>query len=109
MAQALALLPGISRSGVVITAGLMRGLSATQAARFGFLMAVPVTLGAGAREAFAVAGAGARVPELIAATLIAAVSGYWAISFLLRALLRHGLWPFSVYCFLIGGVALAWL
>ena len=109
MAQALALLPGISRSGVVITAGLMRGLSATQAARFGFLMAVPVTLGAGAREAFAVAGAGARIPELIAGTLIAAVSGYWAISLLLRALLRHGLWPFSVYCFLIGGVALAWL
>ena len=109
MAQALALLPGISRSGMVITAGLTRGLSATQAARFGFLMAVPVTLGAGTLEALSVAGAGVRVPELIAGTVVAAVSGYWAISLLLRALLRHGLWPFSVYCFLIGAVALIWL
>ena len=47
LAQALALLPGISRSGMVITAGIMRGLSGTQAARFGFLMAIPVTVGAG--------------------------------------------------------------
>ena len=109
MAQALALLPGISRSGMVIATGLMRGLSGTQAARFGFLMAVPVTLGAGAREALAVAGAGAQIPELIAGVVVAAVSGYWAISLLLRALLRHGLWPFSVYCFLIGAVALVWL
>lgn len=109
MAQALALLPGVSRSGVVITAGLMRGLSSTQAARFGFLMAVPVTLGAGAREALAVVGAGAHIPGLIVGTLVAAVSGYWAISLLLRALLRHGLWPFSVYCFLVGAVALIWL
>lgn len=109
MAQALALLPGISRSGAVIAAGLMRGLSGTQAARFGFLMAVPVTLGAGAREALAVAGAGAQIPELIAGVVVAAVSGYWAISLLLRALLRHGLWPFSAYCFLIGAVALVWL
>lgn len=109
MAQALALLPGISRSGVVIATGLMRGLSSTQAARFGFLMAVPVTLGAGAREALAVAGTGAQIPELIAGVVVAAVSGYWAISLLLRALLRHGLWPYSVYCFLIGAVALVWL
>ena len=109
VAQALALLPGISRSGIVITAGMMRGLSGTQAARFGFLMAVPVTLGAGIREALAVAGAGAHAPELIAGTLVAAVFGYWAISLLIRVLVRHGLWPFSVYCFLAGAVALIWL
>ena len=109
VAQALALLPGISRSGMVITAGMMRGLSGRQAARFGFLMAVPATLGAGGagtREALAGAGTGAPVPELIVGTLVAAASGYWAISLLMRALARHGLWPFSVYCFLAGAVAL---
>ena len=109
VAQALALLPGISRSAMVITAGAMRGLSGPQAARFGFLMAVPVTLGAGAREALTVADAGVHIPELLVGTLVAAVSGYWAISLLIRALVRHGLWPFSVYCFLVGAVALIWL
>ena len=109
VAQALALLPGISRSGMVITAGMMRGLSGTQAARFGFLMAVPVTLGAGAREAIAVAGTDGHLPALVAGTLVAAVSGYWAISLLVRALTRHGLWPFALYCFLAGAVALIWL
>ena len=107
--QAFALLPGISRSGMVITAGIMRGLSATQAARFGFLMAVPVTLGAGAREAVAVAGSGDLGPELVAGTLVAALSGYWAISLLIKGLVRRGLWPFSVYCVAAGVVALIWL
>ena len=109
VAQALALLPGVSRAGAVITAGMVRGLSGTQAARFGFLMAVPVTLGAGTREALSIAGTGVHVPELVVGTLVAAVSGYWAISLLIRALVRHGLWPFSFYCFLAGTAALFWL
>ena len=109
LAQALALLPGISRAGMVITAGMMRGLSATQAARFGFLMAVPVTLGAGAREALSLADAGPPGPDLVAGTLVAAISGYWAISLLIKGLARCGLWPFSIYCFAAGAVALIWL
>ena len=109
LTQALALLPGISRSGMVITAGIMRGLSRTQAARFGFLMAIPVTIGAGTREAITVAGTGSLSLELIAGTLVAAVSGYWAISLLIKGLVRRGLWPFAVYCLAAGAAALIWL
>ena len=108
LAQALALLPGISRSGMVITAGMMRGLSEDQAARFGFLMAVPVIAGAGAREALSAVEAGAFSPELIIGTAVAAVSGYWAISLLIKVLLRRGLWPFAFYCLAAGAAALIW-
>ena len=105
--QATALLPGISRSGMVITAGLLGGLSPTQAARFGFLMAVPVTLGAGVREAADLSVSGlASIPELVTATLVAAVSGYWAIALLARILARGGLWPFALYCAAVGSIAL---
>ena len=106
LAQALALLPGISRSGMVITAGIMRGLSDRQAARFGFLLAVPVTLGAGSREALNVAGTGDLSLGLIAGTVVAALSGYWAISLLIKSLDRWGLWPFAVYCLAAGAIAL---
>ena len=109
LAQALALLPGISRSGMVITAGIMRGLSGTQAARFGFLMAIPVTVGAGTREAIAVAGTGALSLELVTGTVVAAVSGYWALSLLIKGLVRRGLWPFAAYCLAAGTGALIWL
>ena len=109
LAQTLALLPGISRSGMVITAGIMRGLSPVQAARFGFLLAVPVTLGAGTREAISVAGTGLLGPELLVGTVVAAVCGYWAISVLVKLLVRHSLWPFAAYCAVAGVVALIWL
>ncbi|MCY4370479.1 MAG: undecaprenyl-diphosphate phosphatase [bacterium] len=104
--QALALLPGISRSGMVITAGMMRGLSATEAARFGFLMAVPVTLGAGVREAMALSVTAISAPQLVAGTAVAALSGYWAISLLTSILARKGLWPFALYCGVAGTIAL---
>lgn len=108
LAQALALLPGISRSGMVITAGMMRGLSEKQAARFGFLMAVPVIAGAGAREAWSAAETGAFGPELILGTAVATLSGYWAVSLLLKTLTRLGLWPFALYCLAAGTAALVW-
>ncbi len=104
--QALALLPGISRSGMVITAGMLRGLSPIEAARFGFLMAVPVTLGAGVRESMNLSMAGVSIPQLLVGTLVAALSGYWAISVLARILARTGPWPFAFYCGVVGAVAL---
>lgn len=106
ISQALALLPGISRSGMVIVAGLMRGLSRHEAARFGFLMAIPVTVGAGTREAISAAASSALSVELVVATLVAGVSGYWAISVLIRVMTRAGLWPFGLYCAAAGSVAL---
>ncbi len=104
--QALALLPGISRSGMVIAAGMLRGLSPTEAARFGFLLAVPVTLGAGVREAMSLSLVGVSIPQLLVGTLVAALSGYWAISVLIRILARKGLWPFAFYCGVAGIIAL---
>lgn len=104
--QAMALLPGISRSGMVITAGIMKGLSPAEAARFGFMMAIPVTLGAGAREAMDMTVTAASAPQLAAGIAVAALSGYWAISVLIRILTRMGLWPFALYCGAVGTIAL---
>jgi len=94
----------------VITTGMARGQSATQAARFGFLMAIPVTVGAGAREAFSFAGNGeGGGPEVLIGIVMAGLSGYLAISLLIKGLARTGLWPFSLYCLAAGTVALIWL
>jgi undecaprenyl-diphosphatase len=106
VAQATALLPGISRSGMTITASLARGLSAEQAARFSFLLAVPAIAGGGVIEAFQLAGEGGIPAELWVGVLVAAVSGYLAIAFLIRTLVRIGLRPFALYCFVVGTLAL---
>ncbi len=103
--QALALLPGVSRSGATIAAGMLRDLQRPAAARFSFLMAVPVMLGAGA---VAVKDWAALPPDpgfglaLAVGFVAAAVAGYAAIRALLGFLARHSLWPFVVYCALLG-------
>lgn len=109
IAQATALLPGISRSGMTITASLARGLSAEQAARFSFLLAVPAIAGGGLIEAVQLAGEGGIAAELWVGVLVAAVSGYLAIAFLIRTLVRIGLRPFALYCFVVGILALVLL
>jgi undecaprenyl-diphosphatase len=106
VAQATALLPGISRSGMTITASLGRGFSAEQAARFSFLLAVPAIAGGGIIEAIQLAGEGGITAELWVGVLVAAVSGYLAIAFLIRTLVRIGLRPFALYCFVVGILAL---
>jgi undecaprenyl-diphosphatase len=99
-AQALALFPGISRSGITISAGLFLGLEREAAARFAFLMGVPVIAGAGVwklRELVGV-GAGGFDPTVLAAGMLAAaVSGLLAISFLLAYLRTRDTTPFIVY------------
>jgi undecaprenyl-diphosphatase len=109
IAQATALLPGVSRSGMTITASLARGLSAEQAARFSFLLAVPAIAGGGVIEAVQLAGEGGITAELWVGVLVAAVSGYLAIAFLIRTLVRIGLRPFALYCFVVGVLALVLL
>ncbi|HKZ29230.1 MAG TPA: undecaprenyl-diphosphate phosphatase [Acidimicrobiia bacterium] len=106
VAQATALLPGISRSGMTITASLARGLTGEQAARFSFLLAVPAIAGGAIIEAAQLTGNGGIPPELWMGVLVAAVSGYLAIAFLIRTLVRIGLRPFAVYCFVVGILAL---
>jgi undecaprenyl-diphosphatase len=109
IAQATALLPGISRSGMTITASLARGFSAEQAARFSFLLAVPAIAGGGIIEAVQLAGEGGITADLLVGVLVAAVSGYLAIAFLIRTLVRIGLRPFALYCFVVGILALVLL
>jgi len=109
--QVLALFPGVSRSGSTIAGGLFRGLDRPAAARVSFLMSVPVMLGAGALTLADLL----RHPQVAQAAwlpltvgfLSAAVSGYLAIRWLLRYLMRHDLRVFVVYCVLIGALALA--
>jgi undecaprenyl-diphosphatase len=106
VAQAFAILPGISRSGMTITAGLGRGLTAEEAARFSFLLAIPAIVAGGLLEAIDLAGNGGLTSSVFVAMVVAAVSGYLAIAFLIRILVTRGLAPFAIYCFVIGTVAL---
>jgi undecaprenyl-diphosphatase len=106
VAQAIALIPGISRSGMTITAGLSRNLERTEAARFSFLLAVPAIAGAGLLQGLELIGTGGFGAEVWVGMVVAAVSGYLAIAVLLRALNRFGLRPFALYCFAVGIIAL---
>jgi undecaprenyl-diphosphatase len=103
--QALAILPGISRSAATITGGLVRGISRDASARFSFLLALPAIVGAAIVE----------LPELtevdtatvIAATAVSAATGFAAIAFLLRYLRTRTMRPFAAYCVLASAVVLA--
>lgn len=109
IAQAFALIPGISRSGTTISAGNGRRFEPTQAARFSFLLGIPAIAGAGLISLPEVIEEGAFGIELLVGFLAAAVSGYFAISLLLRALRRVGLIPFAIYCFIVGTLTVALL
>jgi undecaprenyl-diphosphatase len=113
-AQALALVPGVSRSGISISAGLFAGLDRESAARFAFLMATPVTAGAGLWEVRKIVSgeAGVDLPlvPLFAGMVAALVSGLLAIAVLLRYLRTHGLGVFVVYRLALAIlVVVAWL
>jgi undecaprenyl-diphosphatase len=103
--QVLALLPGVSRSGTTIAAGLWRGLDRPTAARFSFLVGLPAIAGAGLLSILDIAGANGSLPigHYVAAFLAAAIVGYLCIAFLLNWVKRHSLIPFAVYCVLLGG------
>ncbi|HZD68923.1 MAG TPA: undecaprenyl-diphosphate phosphatase, partial [Actinomycetes bacterium] len=104
LAQALALVPGTSRSGVTISAGLFEGVSREAAARFSFLLSIPAILGAGMLELSDLSRAVESPPQLFAGFLAAAVSGFFAVSFLIRLLRTRTLWPFIWYRLLAGGL-----
>jgi undecaprenyl-diphosphatase len=105
-AQAAALVPGISRSGITMGGGLLAGLSNEDAARYSFLLATPI-IGAAAvlklPELFGAAGAGVRGPALLGA-VCAAVTTYFAVRFLLRFFETNRLTPFGVYCIAAGAI-----
>jgi len=103
--QALAILPGVSRSGATIAGGLGRGLDRPAAARFSFLMSVPVMLGAGVvagNDLLAIPNAGEYVLPIAVGFVVAAVVGYAAIAWLLRYLSKGSLYGFAAYCVAAG-------
>ncbi|MBA2756857.1 MAG: undecaprenyl-diphosphatase UppP [Chloroflexi bacterium] len=113
-AQALALVPGISRSGISISAARLAGLDREAAARFSFLMATPVTAGAGVFEARKLltgeAGVNIAVAPLLVGMIAALGSGLVAIHFMLRYLRTRSLSVFVAYRFVLAAVVLvAWL
>ena len=113
-AQALALVPGISRSGISISAGRLAGLDREAAARFAFLMATPITAGAGLFELRKLlageAGVAISVVPMLIGMVAAALSGLLAIHFMLRYLRTRSLDVFVWYRFVLAGIVLVvWL
>lgn len=112
LAQALALAPGISRSGTTIAAALALGLRREAAARYSFLLGTPVFLGAGLLQlsdmlATNPAAVQAELAGLAVGFVTSAVSGYAGIRLLLAYLRRNSLYPFALYCLLVGLLVLA--
>ena len=106
LAQALALVPGVSRSGATISAGLFQGFDRPSAARFSFLLSVPAVVLSGLFELRHAGTAGGTVGGLVIATLLAFVVGYASIAFLLRYLATHSTVLFVVYRVVLGTVVL---
>lgn len=106
--QVLALLPGISRSGVTMVGGLWRGLSHEDAARFAFLLATPVILAAGVLKLPSLAGdAGAHIHGQVAVgVVVCGVTAYLSVKFLVRWFETQTLTPFAIYSLVVGGASL---
>lgn len=103
LGQAVALIPGVSRSGSTITAGLLERYERQQAARLAFLLGIPAIAGAGLLNFIDLAGSDEGISAaLLVGVVVAAVVGYGAIAFLLRLIARTGLVPYGVYCVVLG-------
>lgn len=118
LAQAFALIPGTSRSGVTISAGMLAGLDRRTAARFSFLLSLPAVAAAALLEAWQqrseILGSGPQAIALAVGTITAGIVGYAAVRWLLSMLTGHTLWPFIVYrlglaALLTGSLAAGWL
>lgn len=99
LAQALSLIPGVSRSGITMTAGLMMGFSREAAARFSFLMSIPITVAAATLETGKLLQS--DVPQdwtaLWTGFIVSAIAGYLCIKYFLHFLNRYGMWPHVLY------------
>ncbi|HEY5034218.1 MAG TPA: undecaprenyl-diphosphate phosphatase [Candidatus Dormibacteraeota bacterium] len=107
--QALALLPGISRSGVTIGGGLLAGLRHQEAARFSFLLATPIIAAAGVLEIPQLLSSNVPIVEYLAAAVLAGVAAYLSARFLLRYFRSGRLDPYGWYCAAAGAISLALL
>lgn len=112
IAQAVALIPGVSRSGATILAGLGAGFSRSTAARFSFLLSIPIVFAAGINQMLKVFSEGVSVDTwllMAAGFLVSAIVGYGAIRFLLKFLTQHSLNVFGYYRIVFGLVLVAYL
>jgi undecaprenyl-diphosphatase len=111
LAQSLALIPGVSRSGSTITAGLFMGLNRTAAARFSFLLSIPAVVLSGAFELLSILGDNegdhTSLLALAVATVMAFLTGYLAIAWMLRYLEHHTTMVFVVYRVVLGAIVIA--
>jgi undecaprenyl-diphosphatase len=111
--QCLALVPGVSRSGATISAGMLTGLDRGTAARFSFLLSLPAVAAAGALEAWQqrheILGSASAVAAAAVGVAAAALAGHVSIRWLLRQLGSRTLWPFILYRLLIAGLLVAGL
>lgn len=105
LSQAVAIIPGVSRSGATMTIALARGLSREQAARFSFLLSTPIILGAALVKVPHLLQTGITVP-IIFGIVAAAISGYLAIKYMLRFIQKVGYAPFFYYRLILAGVIL---
>jgi undecaprenyl-diphosphatase len=109
-AQALALIPGTSRSGITITTGLFAGLDRATAARYSFLLGMPITAAAGLKKGLDLARGGLPTGEggpLAVAILVSFVSGWFAVWFLVNYLKRRSLTPFVAYRLALAALIIA--
>jgi len=108
--QVIAVFPGASRSGTTISGGMFRGFDRPSAARFAFLMSVPVMLAAGAYEALDlrhIAHLSSFLPLLAVGFVTAAIVGWFAIKWLLNYLNKNSLYIFAAYCAVVGAICIA--
>jgi undecaprenyl-diphosphatase len=101
-AQVVAMIPGISRSGITISLALILGIHRDEAAKFSFFMAIPVILGAGILQFGNVGEISLQVWPLFLGFLSAFISGYMVINWLINLMSNEYYWKFSYYCFFVG-------
>ena len=109
LAQVISIFPGASRSGTTIGAGMARGFDRTAAARFAFLMSVPVMLAAGGYQSLdllKMTGIGSFLIPLAVGFVVAAIVGWFAVRWLLAYLTRNTLSLFAIYCAIVGAICL---
>ena len=104
--QAIAVLPGLSRSGTTIAAGLFAGLDKEFAAKFSFILSIPAILGAAVFQLKDLSGGNVEIGACIAGFVVAVISGYFAISVLLKIVREKSLDIFAYYCWIVGIVVL---
>ena len=103
--QAVAILPGVSRSGSTLTGGLFCGIERNKAANFAFLMSVPVILGSVVYQGYDIVKTGAQITDVvptIVGVVFAAVSGFFAVRFMLGVIKKHKLIGFAIYVAILG-------